>query len=184
MTAQVTASSPQSNNKTKANGIRLPKLQLVRFRGELSMWGSFWEHFKGAVHENNSLTKAQKFYYLRSLLDGPAVTAIFGLQATKECYTDAIEVLTERFGDKKRIEMEHLSTLQTLPYVKSSRDVHGLRKLYDHVQTHVRGLKVLGVASKSYASMMCEILLSNLPTDVALDYQRQTKATPFVRRKA
>ncbi|XP_064462538.1 uncharacterized protein LOC135373242 [Ornithodoros turicata] len=174
-TAQVTASSPQSNNTTKSNGIRLPKLQLVRFRGELSMWGSFWEQFKGAIHENDSLSKAEKFYYLRSLLDGPAATAISGLQATEECYADAIEVLTERFGDKRRIEREHLSRLRTLPYVKSSRDVYGLRKLYDHVQTHVRGLKALGVTSESYASMMCEILLSNLPTNLALDYQRQKK---------
>ncbi|XP_064482856.1 uncharacterized protein LOC135395689 [Ornithodoros turicata] len=118
-TAQVTASSPQSNNTTKSNGIRLPKLQLVRFRGELAMWGSVWEQFKGAVHENDSLTKAEKFYYLRSLLDGPAATAISGLQATEECYADAIEVLTVRFGDKRRIEREHLSRLRTLPYVKS-----------------------------------------------------------------
>ncbi|XP_064469797.1 uncharacterized protein LOC135384529 [Ornithodoros turicata] len=173
--AQVSGSSPQVNEKSNSNGIRLPKLQLVRFRGELSMWGTFWEQFKGAIHDNTSLSKAEKFYYLRSLLDGPAATAISGLQATEECYTDAIEVLTERFGDKKRIEREHLSRLRTLPDIKSSRDVYGLRRLYDHVQTHVRGLKALGVASESYASMMCEILLSSLPTDLALDYQRLKK---------
>ncbi|XP_064462679.1 uncharacterized protein LOC135373399 [Ornithodoros turicata] len=80
---------------------RLPKLQLMRFRGDLSEWLPFWEQFKGTVHNNSNLSQPEKFFYLRSLLDGAAAAAISGLQASEVCYNDAIEILMERFGDKR-----------------------------------------------------------------------------------
>ena len=33
--------------------VKLPKLQLKPFSGELSKWTSFWESFESAIHNNN-----------------------------------------------------------------------------------------------------------------------------------
>ncbi|KAM7282439.1 uncharacterized protein ISCGN_002589 [Ixodes scapularis] len=88
----------------QATGVKLPKLQLLQYQGELTLWQPFWEQFQTAVHRNTRLTEGDKFQYLRSLLSGPAASAISGLQATAECYKDAIEILSERFGNKQRIQ--------------------------------------------------------------------------------
>ncbi|XP_064469543.1 uncharacterized protein LOC135384262 [Ornithodoros turicata] len=61
--------------------------------------------------------------------------------------------------------------------MRSTGDVHGLRKLYDHVQNHVRGLRALGVSSESYASMMVDILFTSLPQDMVVEYHRLARYT-------
>lgn len=62
---------------------------------------------------------------------GTVTNAISGLQATVACYKDVVEILTNRFGDKRRIEREHLGKPRSLLSVKSECDVKGLRDVYD-----------------------------------------------------
>ncbi|XP_064463407.1 uncharacterized protein LOC135374345 [Ornithodoros turicata] len=131
------------------------------------------EQFEATVYNNDQLSDVEKLQYLRSLLVGPAAGAISGLQCTAACYKDALDILTQRFGDKRRIEREHLHNLRHLPRVKSSEDVPALRKLYDRVQTNTRGVQSLGVFSTTYSSMMVDILLSVLPSDIVVEYHRK-----------
>ena len=60
----VSPSFPISQIKAK-----LPKLVLPKFRGDATTWMGFWDSYKSAVHDNVSLSKIDKFNYLRSLLD-------------------------------------------------------------------------------------------------------------------
>ncbi|XP_064470219.1 uncharacterized protein LOC135384969 [Ornithodoros turicata] len=106
---------------------------------------------------------------------GQAASAIRGLQATESCYNDAIEILTQRFGNTGRIEREYLARLRNLPPVRFSTDVVGLRVLYDHVQSNIRGLRALGLPTTTYASMMVDILLSSLASDMVVEYQRMVR---------
>ena len=67
----------------------LPKLVLPKFRGNVTAWIPFWDAFKAAVHENDSITKIDKFNYLNSLLEGAASMTIQGLSLTKANYDSA-----------------------------------------------------------------------------------------------
>ncbi|XP_042146166.1 uncharacterized protein LOC121046418 [Ixodes scapularis] len=163
------------------SGVKLPKLRLQTFNGEVSAWQSFWEQFGRAIYENDSIPRSEKFQYLRNHVTGPAAAAIAGLQATEACYDDAIEILTLRFGDKGRIEQNHLAKLRALPPVASAKDTKGLRKMYDHVQTNIRGLKRLGVGSATYCTMMSDILLKALPSEVVVNYHRQQASSTAYR---
>ncbi|XP_077553627.1 uncharacterized protein LOC144168541 [Haemaphysalis longicornis] len=173
----VTTSQPQPPAQPRQQGLKLPKLRLEPFNGELSAWGAFWECFQKTVHDNKELSKAEKFQYLRSLLTGTSMTAVRGLQATEACYEDAVEILKRRFGNKEKIEQEHLAQLRTLPSVASSEDVRGLRRLYDHVQAHIRGLKGLGMSMSSYSAMLSGVLLSELPKEMVVDFHRELSRT-------
>ncbi|XP_064475720.1 uncharacterized protein LOC135389615 [Ornithodoros turicata] len=158
----------------RSKRIKLPKLQLQTFRGDLDRWLPFWEQFCEPVHENDDLTKSEKFLYLRTLLSGPPAAAIAGLQASEACYEDAVKILTRLSGDRKRITQDHLAKLRTLPAVTSPSDVRGLRRLYDHTQAHIRGLRALGVANSAYAALLVDILLKALPSDITLEYYRRS----------
>ena len=60
---------------------KLPKLTLPKFR-EVTKWNTFWDSFQSAIHDNPDISKVDKFNYLNSVLEGPAVRAIARLTLT------------------------------------------------------------------------------------------------------
>ncbi|XP_075732109.1 uncharacterized protein LOC142774856 [Rhipicephalus microplus] len=94
-------------DRTLRKVIKLATLQLQTFDGQLYHWPLFWEQFRTALEENENLTKGGKFQYLKTLLKEDKAAGISGLQATAECYDDAIEILKSRFGDNRRIVQDH-----------------------------------------------------------------------------
>ena len=86
--------------------MRLPKLELRRFDGELTEWTAFWDSYESAIHNSTDLSAIDKFTYLRSLLEGPAATAIAGLTLSSPNYAEAINYPEETFwqqaGDSKQ----------------------------------------------------------------------------------
>ncbi|KAE8293762.1 hypothetical protein D5F01_LYC06696 [Larimichthys crocea] len=87
-----------SNGSTTPSGtpsratVTLPKLYINKYDREISMWQEFWDQFQTAIHENNELSKAEKFTYLKSYLVGPAARAIAGLKITERNYDDQREI--------------------------------------------------------------------------------------------
>ena len=94
---------------------RLPKLELLKFRGNVITWMSFWDSFKSAVHDNPDISKVDKFNYLCSLLEGTASKVVQGLTLTDDNYDAAVALLTERFGQKQTIIAAHMDELTKLP---------------------------------------------------------------------
>ncbi|XP_064475747.1 uncharacterized protein LOC135389643 [Ornithodoros turicata] len=172
--AATTASTNPISNGGRSSVVRLPRLQLQTFKGDIPKWPPFWEQFRQSIHENENLSRSEKFQYWRSLLSGPPAAAIAGLQATEMCYQDAIDILTRRFGDQKRIEREHLGKLRIPPVVTSSDDIRGLRGLFDHVQTHRRGLQALGISPSTYAALLVDIIPKALPGNITVVYYRRS----------
>ena len=52
--------------------VKLPKLTLKKFNGDLTKWITFWDTFESSVHNNPELTSIDKFNYLHSLLESAA----------------------------------------------------------------------------------------------------------------
>ncbi|XP_040069808.1 uncharacterized protein LOC120842711 [Ixodes scapularis] len=157
--------------------VKLPKLELQRFGGAATDWQPFWEQYKQAIHDNDSLSNAEKFLYLRSALTGKAASAIAGIQATGENYDTVVELLRERFGRTDVLIQEHLSQLLDLPAVRHSSEVSGLRRLYDHLQRNMAALTALGVKSDTYGAMLCSALLRMLPGELVIDYHKCRRLT-------
>ena len=157
--------------------VKLPKITLPHFSGNPMKWTSFWDSFKSAVHDNNALSGVDKFNYLRSLLERTAYDTIAGLTLSETHYHEAIELLQKRFGDKQLIISKHMETLLHMEAVTSDQNLRDLRRLYDHTESHVRGLKSLGVEAASYGAMLSPVLLSKLPPDIRLIVSRRTSST-------
>jgi hypothetical protein len=97
------------------------------------------------VHNNRSLSEKDKFNYLRSLVERSAKEAIAGLTLTSANYSSAMSILEKRFGDKKQIITKHMDALLAVDSVSSQNNFKGLRRLLDQFETHIRGLRALGV---------------------------------------
>ena len=150
------------------NRIKLPKLSMQPFSGDVATWTSFWDSYNSAIHQNSSLTDVDKFNYLRSLLKGTAREAVSGLMLTTANYAQAIELLTKRFGNKQQIISRHMDLLMNVESVSSHGNVKGLRRLYDLIESNVRSLKSLGVPADSYGSLLASVLMNKLPNELQL----------------
>ena len=110
---------------TKQNiHVNLPKLQIQPFNGNPLEWLTFWDSFRNAVHENDSLSDIDKMNYLKGMLANEAARAIAGLPITSQNYRKAIELLKERFGRKQTLINAHMESLSK---IDSPTDIHNLK---------------------------------------------------------
>ena len=131
-----------------------PNLHIKRFTGDPKTWKTFWDSFSSAVDRNASLTNVDKFNYLRTLLDGPALNSITGLPLMELNYKEAFEILTKRFGNKEIIISSHMEALLKLQRVDTMPNVKGIRGVLDNLEIQVRGLHALGIDSPQYGALL------------------------------
>lgn len=111
---------------------RLPKLELHKYKSNVTSWAAFWDSYKSAVHDNPDISKIDKFNYLSSLLEGPASKSIQGLSLTEANYITAVALLKERFGNPQAIISAHMDELLKLPDCSQDRPSL-LRSVYDKI---------------------------------------------------
>jgi len=58
--------------------VKLPKLSIKKFGGDLMKWVSFWDSFESSIHQNSLLSNIDKFNYLNSFLESTASESIAG----------------------------------------------------------------------------------------------------------
>ena len=131
---------PRAHSNPSYASVKLPKLQLYPFSGELTQWKSFWDSFESAIRGNEQLTDIEKFNYLNSLLEYSAKEAISGFALTAANYHEAIATLQKWFGNKQLIVDRHLDVLFNIEPVINTTNVRGLRRLFDTVTSHIRSL--------------------------------------------
>ena len=167
--------SPSPQLQASKPRVKLPKLELKRFDGDVTKWCTFWDAYEASIHENTNIATVDKFNYLDSLLEKTASEAIAGLSITTANYEEAIAILKGRFGNKQMIINKHMEGLLNMAPVISNQDLRGLRRIYDFVEVHVRGLKALGVSSESYGSLLSSVLMNKIPQELRLIVSREVK---------
>ena len=124
-------------------GVRLPKLEVPTFDGNILKWKCFWEQFCISVHDRSSLSDSEKLVYLQhALKDGSAKHVIEGLSRSGEHYTEAVRCLTSRYDRPRLIHQTHVKMILEAPSLKEGTG-RELRRLHDTVQQHLRALKAM-----------------------------------------
>ena len=167
---------PSVATMSPAGRVKLPKISLPSFDGDVMKWAAFWDSFNSAIHTNHTLSEIDKFNYLRSLLQGTAYDAIAGLALSAVNYQEAVTILRKRFGNKQLIISRHMEALLNVTAVTSDRHLRDLRRLYDQSEANIRSLKALGINNYSYGAMLSSVLLSRLPPDIRLIVSRKASA--------
>lgn len=160
------------NRATTACRVKLPKLELHKFDGKSISWQEFWEQFEQVIHTNDQLTTLDKFGYLRAAVTGEALSAIRGLPPTSRCYEDAVLLLKKRFGNEDILVQTHMRKLLDLQPVRDADDVRGLRRLYDTIISHLRGLEALGQKRQTFGALLFPVVQRVLPKEILLDFNR------------
>ena len=109
------ATSSSVNSKTVR--VKPPRLEVRKFSGKLEEWQRV---------ANDSLSKVDKFSYLRGLLLEPARSAIAGFALTSSNYAALVELLKNSFGKKTTIQRTLVNELL------NTRPVFTLHMVFTH----------------------------------------------------
>ena len=122
---------------TRSTGVRLPKLDIALYNGDITCWIAFWEQFSISVHDCKDI---EKLAYLRNAVkDGSAKHVVEGLSSSSDQYLAAIQCLKERYECSRLIHHTHVRAILDAPCIKEGE----LRRLHDTANQHLRALKAM-----------------------------------------
>ena len=144
------------------SGVNLPRIEVPTFDGNILNWRIFWEQFDSAIHSKPQLTNSDKLTYLRDALkSGPAKSVISGLTQTSASYDEAVKCLQCRYDRPRLMHQAHVRKIQEAYSLKNGNGQE-LRRLHDHLQQHVRALRVSGEYDlDSYITATMELKLDD-----------------------
>ena len=154
-------------------GVRLPKLDVPTFDGDVLHWAQFWEQFKISIHDRLHLSDSEKLVYLQQAVkNGSAKSVIEGLSRTGENYKEAIDCLKSRFNRPRLLHRAHVRKIVEAPPLKDGSGKE-LRQLHDTVQQHLRALKAM--SSEPDESFITSVIELKLDVGTMFEWQRHSQ---------
>jgi len=150
--------------------VHLPKIGIPKFSSRYEDWYPFYNTFESMIHLNTKLTNIQRFHYLISSLEGDAAHVIKSLEITPDNYREALELLKQRYDDKRVISQEHIKALYDLPTVTKNNYIT-LRKLIDDALRHLRSLKSLGRPIEHWDDLIIHLIVTKLESSLISDWE-------------
>jgi len=157
--------------------VKLPKLELRKFSGDIHEFQEFWDSFSSAIHENTGLANVDKLKYLKGFLEGQARSVISGLPVTDANYEVAINLIKKRFAKPSVIQHAHINRLISISPVYNEDDVNRLRKFRDEIEANFRGLEAQGVEKSSYSRIVVPVLVEKLPKSIKYNMVRSCRVS-------
>lgn len=155
-------SSKQENKGASERGAqpRLPKIELVHFDGRLENWITFRDTFSSLIHTNTSLGNIDKFYYLLSVVTGPALQIVKSLPISNDNYNIVWTSLCDRYENKRAIATRYMDKLFAFKPL-SNESVNGLNSFLETFQECVQALELLEIGNLA-GFILCYIGLRNI----------------------
>ena len=163
------ASAPAADGK----GVKLPKLDVPTFDGDILHWKQFWEQFAVSVHDRSNLSDAEKLVYLhQAIKSGSARNAIEGLSRSGDNYLEAVETLKTRYNRPRLTHRAHVRMIMDAAPLKDGGGKE-LRRLHDTIQQHLRALKAM--KSEPDSSFVTSIIELKLDADTLFEWSKHSQ---------
>ena len=159
-------------------GVKLPKLDVPVFDGNIVNWIPFWQQFRISVHDRGKLSDPEKLAYLKhALKDGRVKTVVEGLLGSGENYKEAVDTLLKRYDRPRLIHQAHVRAIVDAPSLKDGNGQE-LRRLHDAVSQHLRALKTMDC--EPLGSFVTSLLELKLDTTTMFEWQKYSQEAPSV----
>ena len=161
-----------------SEGVKLPKIDVPTFDGDIMDWRRFWEQYEISIHSRTQLTDIEKLAYLRqSLKDGLARSVIEGLSGSGTDYAEAIACLKKRYEKPRLLHQAHVRVIAEVPGPKEGNGKE-LCRLHDVCSQHLRALKAMGYdPSGPFVTSLIEM---KLDWSTMFEWQKHTQESSDV----
>ncbi|KAF2891096.1 hypothetical protein ILUMI_15077 [Ignelater luminosus] len=143
------------------NNVKLPTLKLIEFKEAHTESTQFIDSSNALEHNNPTLSNIQKFLYLKSCLKVEPLQVISSVQVTDSNYSTALDLLRERYENKRVIVNNQVKRIVEAPALHKE-SANGLRRLLDEFLTNTCGLKNLGEQIENWGSILIYLISSKL----------------------
>lgn len=152
-----------------------PKMEIGTFEGNYNKWVSFKDLFTEAVHNNPSLSNAQKMQFLKSKIRGEPEKLIQHLQISSDNYPICWNILNHRYNNKRLIFTSYLNNMLYIPVSQQQSSNH-IKRIHDTAFESVNAIKNMGVDVTSWDPFLVCILSQKLDSDTYEDYLQALKS--------
>uniref|UniRef100_A0A8D8TBX7 Peptidase aspartic putative domain-containing protein n=1 Tax=Cacopsylla melanoneura TaxID=428564 RepID=A0A8D8TBX7_9HEMI len=132
------------NNETTESFVKLQRLELPSFNGDIADWPLFYNLFKVNIHDRPEILKVHKLQHLLTKLTGRAQLMCSGILPTEENYDVIWDALINRYEDKRNLATHYLDTLFNFKAQKMESSQH-LTLFVDKVGAAIAALKALKI---------------------------------------
>ncbi|KAJ3654815.1 hypothetical protein Zmor_013974 [Zophobas morio] len=132
------SSAPRGN--LTSNNVKLPKIQIPTFDGQIKNWPTFYDLFRSLIHNNPNLSAIEKFQYLSTSLSREASTVIKNLPISAANYAIAFDALVARYNNKRVLLTNYWQAIYSAPKVNGDSP-NLLRNLLNVFSENLAALK-------------------------------------------
>ncbi|UYV74106.1 hypothetical protein LAZ67_11002128 [Cordylochernes scorpioides] len=160
-------------NTESKRTIRLPKVELPKYKGNLEDWLSWWGQFS-KINDDETLGDVDKFHYLlQAVVEGSrAQRLVCSYPITEDNYPKVVQALKDRFGDKNLLIEHYIRRLLKLVVSNARKEILPLDEIYDDLTAHLKNLESLGVNTEMAGVFLYPLVESSLPLDIIQVWQR------------
>ena len=171
--SRLSASNSNAQPPSATPPLRLERLKLPTFSGDMFQFTEFWPAFKTRIHLNQSLAASDKFGYLKASLSGSAISVVQGLPHDEAGYKNAIELLINRYGHRSPFINAHINKIFGMPALTDHSSVSSMRSQCDQLHLAVRALQALGVNIANSQEILGPVVLNRLPHSMQTKWREQ-----------
>lgn len=146
-----------------------PQMDIPTFVGNYHQWTSFKDLFLETIHNNPSLSNAQKMQFLKGKVRGEAERLLQHLPISSENYNICWEILNHRYNNKKLIFTSHINNLLTIPAMQQ-QSLNQLKRLHDTTLEALNAVKNLGIDISTWDPLLVHLLSQKLDNESFNDY--------------
>lgn len=177
---QVSVVGSNVSNQAGRRKFKLPIIELTKCDGNIREWLPFWGQFSKIDSDSDIDNNDKVLYLIQSTVPGSrARQLVESFPAIGENYEKVVNALKSRFGrDDLQIEVYVREMLGLIINNAVSKSKMDLSSLYDRIETQLRALETLGVASDKCSAMLFPLIESCLPSELLRVWQRSQVHLP------
>lgn len=155
------STAQQSGTFGNLSCFQLPKRKFPTFSGIITEWQGFEDLFHSILSHAPDLPNVEKFEYLKTSLEGEALSLVSHLPLTASNYLSAWEILKSRYGNKRDLARIHFQALLKKHVVKST-DSKSIKTLINSITEHSAALDNLDFVTRSWSPLLLHIFEQHL----------------------
>lgn len=169
----------QSTSSNPSLKVKLPKITIPSFSGNIKAWPEFYDIFSSLIHDNNGLTDTERMHYLISSLSGDALGLVKTFPVQGSFYQEAFKTLVARYRDKRELAFTCWKEMLTVTLKPNSP--LDFRRVLDMFHENLTILKGLKLPTEHWDFILCYLLLSKLDSKTRYEYEQSRPSVELPR---
>ena len=159
-----------SISKNKECTVKIEKMKLPKFEGEMRKYAKFKSDFNKYIVPNIKLTDSRA-YVLRTCLGESVKNVIMNIQDNID---EIWNRLDEKYGDPSRVADMVINDVRRLKYIKEG-DNKAFMVLVETIERGYRDLVLLGIEKEISNTGTVSIIEERLPRDIRREWSKEVK---------